>query len=129
MLKRKTKDLPLHPIPLALKWNHLSDLSPIDYDIRTPARIDLLLGVEIFTSIFLDGRCTGPRGMPSAINTCFGWVLFGKNQVSDVVDVANLTLERDVLKDMIGLTRSYRLTLVQMRKGPLLPTMEEQTSD
>ena len=117
MLKRKTKDLPLHPIPLALKWNHLSDQNPIDYDIRTPARIDLLLGAEIFTSTLFDGQCTGPRGMPSAINTCFGWVLFGKNQVSDVVDVANLTLERDVLKVMTGLTRSYAADLSADKKG------------
>ena len=43
VLKKITKDLPLHPIPFALEWDHLSDLKLADSDFRTPARIDLLL--------------------------------------------------------------------------------------
>ena len=64
VLKKITKDLPLHPIPVALKWEHLSDLKLEDSDFRTPARIDLLLGAEVFTSILCDGRRTGPQGSP-----------------------------------------------------------------
>ena len=60
VLKKITKDLPLEPIPVALKWDHLSDLKLADPDFRTPARIDLLLGAEVFTSILRDGRRTGP---------------------------------------------------------------------
>ena len=45
VLKKITKDLPLHPIPLALKWHHLSDLKIADFDFRTLARIDMLLGL------------------------------------------------------------------------------------
>ena len=82
VLKKVTKDLPLHPIPLALKWDHISDLELADPEFRTPARIDLLLGAEVFTSILRDGRRTGPRGTPSAINTCLGWVLFGKYRIA-----------------------------------------------
>ena len=80
VLKKITKDVPLEPIPTSLKSNHLSDLKLADSDFRTPARIDLLLGVEVFTSIhvLIDGRWTGPGGMPSALNMCFGWVLFMK---------------------------------------------------
>ena len=98
VLKKITRDLPLHPIPIALKWDHLSDLELADPEFRTPARIDLLLGAEVFASILRDGRRTGPRGTPSAINTCLGWVLFGKINDSDVVDVANHTLEQDESK-------------------------------
>ena len=83
----------MHPIPVALKWDHVSDLKLADFDFRTPAHIDLLLETEVFTSI-LDGQRTGPRGTSFAINTCFGWVLFGKIEGSDVVDVANFTLEQ-----------------------------------
>ena len=100
MLNKITNDLPLEPIPLALKWEHLSDLKLADPEFRTPGRVDLLLGAEVFTSILRDGRQTGPRGTPSTLNTCFGWVLFGKIGDSDVVDVANHTLEEDVLKDI-----------------------------
>ena len=51
VLKKITKDLPLHPILVALKWDHLSDLKLADSDFRTPARIDLLLGAKVFMSI------------------------------------------------------------------------------
>ena len=78
VLKKVTKDLPLQPILVALKWDHISDLKLADSDFRTPACIDLLLGAEVFMSILCDGWWTGPQGMPSVINTYFGWVLFGK---------------------------------------------------
>ena len=51
VLKKITKDLTLHPIPVALKWDHLPDLKLADSDFRTIAYIDLLLGTEVFTSI------------------------------------------------------------------------------
>ena len=76
-------------------------------DSRTLTCTDLLLEAEVFISILLDGRQTGSQGTPSAINTCFGWVLFGKIKSNDVVDVANLTLERSILKDIAGLTYYY----------------------
>ena len=98
VLKKVTKDLPLHPIPIALKWDHFSDLELADPEFRTAARIDIVLEAEVFASILRDGRRTGPRGTPSAVNTCLEWVLLGKIQDSDVVDVANYTLEQDELK-------------------------------
>ena len=62
VLKKFTKDLPLHPIPFALKWDHLSDLELVNPEFRTPARIDLLLGAEVFTIILRDGLRSGLRG-------------------------------------------------------------------
>ena len=50
--------------------------------------------------------------MPSAINTCFGWVLFGRIQDSDVVDMANLTLEQDILRELTGSRRCYAAVLM-----------------
>ena len=55
VLKKVTKDLHLHPIPLALKWDHISNLELADPEFRTPACIDLLLGAEVFASILRDG--------------------------------------------------------------------------
>ena len=60
VLKKISKDLPLHPIPVALKWDHLSDLKLADSDFRIPARIQLPLGAEVFTSILRDGQRNGP---------------------------------------------------------------------
>ena len=119
VLKKITKDLPLNPIPVTLKWDHLTDLKLADPDFRTPARIDLLLGAEVFTSVLRDGRRTGPRGTPSAINTCFGWVLFGKIGESDVVDVANLTLEQTVYTDLTSSRRSYAAVITADRNKDL----------
>ena len=119
VLKKVTRDLPLHPIPIALKWDHLSNLELADPEFRTPARIDLLLGAEVFASILRDGRRTGPRGTPSAINTCLGWVLFGKINDSDVVDVANNTLEQEESKYFTGSGRSYAAVVRAGKKNDL----------
>ena len=63
----------------------------------------MLLGAVVLTSILHDGRRIGPRGTPSAINTCFGWVLFGKIEGSNVVDVGNFTLVLDVIRELTGM--------------------------
>ena len=106
----------LHPIPISLKWDHLSDLELADPEFRTPAQIDLLPWDEVFASILRYGRRTGPRGTPSAISTCLGWVLFGKINDSDVVDVANNTLEQDESKYFTGSGRSYAAVVAAGKK-------------
>ena len=68
VLKKITKDLPLHRIPVRLKWDHLLDLKLAASNFRTLEQIDLLQGAEVFTSILCDGWRTGSRGTPSAIN-------------------------------------------------------------
>ena len=60
ILEMITKDLPLHPILVVLKWHHISGLELADSCLRTPACIDLLLGGEIFMNIVHHGRGTGP---------------------------------------------------------------------
>ena len=99
VLKKITMDLPLEPIPADIKWEHILYQKLADPDFRTPARIDLLLGAEVFTSILRDGRRTGTGGKPSALNTCFGRVLFGIIGQTDVVNVANHTLEHLMYTD------------------------------
>ena len=107
MPKKITNNLPLHSISLRLKWDLLSDLKLAYSDFRTPAHIDFLLVAEVFTSRLCDGRQTGPQDTPSTINTGLGWVLFGKIEGSDVVDMVNLIVEQDVLKELTGSRRSY----------------------
>ena len=59
-----------------------------------------------------------PQGIPSAINTCVGCVLFGKIQGNYVVEVTNLTLELKMLKDTARSTYSFTavIILLLMRK-------------
>lgn len=77
ILPRVTTNLPLKSVPLDPKWKHLSGIQLADPDFGTPGKIDLLLGVDIFISVLLNGRRLGPPGSPAALETEFGWVLVG----------------------------------------------------
>lgn len=73
-----TCDLPLHPIPCVIQWKHLTGLRLADPHFNCPGKVDLVLGVEIFTEVLRQGRQTGPPGLPVIIETEFGWVIAGK---------------------------------------------------
>ena len=77
VVPRVTCDLPVHPVAFGSTWSHLDDLSLADPDFGCPGKVDLLLGVDIFTEALLQGRRTGPSGTPVAFETVFGWVLAG----------------------------------------------------
>ena len=84
VVPRVTCDLLVAPVVLKSSWKHLSDIPLADPDFGRPARIDLLLGVDIFTSSLLFGRWIRPPGSPTAIETKFGWVLAGCIGSSDL---------------------------------------------
>ena len=77
IVPKVTCDLPLHPISLDDNWNHIAGLKLADPDFGQPGKIDLLLGIEVFTDVMLHGRRLGPPGTPIAFDTQFGWVLAG----------------------------------------------------
>lgn len=70
-----TCNLPLHPIPLNPKWDHLAHIQLADPGFGEPGKIDLLLGVEVFVEVMRHGRRLGVSGSPIALETEFGWVL------------------------------------------------------
>ena len=84
VVPKVTCDLPIHPISFNSKWNHLRDLTLADPEFGTPGRIDVLLGIDIFVEALCHGRQKGPPGSPIALETIFGWVLFG-NAESDIL--------------------------------------------
>ena len=77
VVPRVTRDLPLRPVALNPSWSHLMDLTLADPDFGNPSKVDLLLGVDVFAEIMMQGRRTGPPGSPVAFETKFGWVLAG----------------------------------------------------
>lgn len=81
VVPRVTCDLPLRPIPFDLRWNHLSNITLANPDFGNPGKVDLLLGVEVFVDVMLQGRRLGPSGSPIAFETKFGWVLAGNTDV------------------------------------------------
>ena len=103
VVPRVTCDLPLHLVPFDSKWNHLNDVRLADPSFGRPGRIDLLLGVEIFTTVLRQGRRMGPPGSPVALETEFGWVLAGNTGSSSpashaVVHHATLLSGDDILR-------------------------------
>ncbi len=56
----------------------MTGLHIADLNFGLPGRIDLLLGIDIYADVVLQGRRDGPPGSPIAFETKFGWVLAGK---------------------------------------------------
>ena len=56
----------------------MADLTLADPDFGQLGRIDLLLGVEVFSEVVRQGRQNGAPGSPSTFETDFGWVLAGE---------------------------------------------------
>ena len=78
VVPRVTCDLPVQPIHFDSQWTHLKDLKLADPDFGRPGRIDILLGIDVYTDVLLHGRRSGPPGSPIAFETMFGWVLAGR---------------------------------------------------
>ena len=77
VLPRVTSELPRCPVTFNRQWTYLSGLQLADPDFGIPRYVDILLGMDVFSSVLLHGRRTGAPGTPSAFQTCFGWVLGG----------------------------------------------------
>ena len=75
VVPRVTCDLPVHLITFSPSWTHLYDIPLADPDFGCPGRVDILLGVDVFTAALLHGRRVGPSGTPVAFETVFGWAL------------------------------------------------------
>ena len=56
----------------------MSGLQLADPEFGKPGRVDLLLGVDVFTEVMMQGRRVGTPGTPTAFETTLGWVLTGK---------------------------------------------------
>ena len=72
-----TCPLPVSTVPLNPSWYHLTGLQLADPSFGTPRIIDVLLGVDIFIAALLNGQRHSPPGLPTALETVFGWVLAG----------------------------------------------------
>ena len=80
IVPRVTCDLPVQPVHFNSQWSHLSGLHLADPDFGQPNKIDILLGVDIYADVILQGWRSGPPGTPVAFETKFGWMLAGKTE-------------------------------------------------
>ena len=100
VLPKVTCELPHHHILFDSQWNHLSDLELVDPEFGTPARIDVLLGVDVFAQVLLHGRQVGPVNSPVSIETKFGWIIacVTNGQGTEIVSHHITTMPDDIFK-------------------------------
>ena len=58
-------------------WKHLRGLELADTDFCQPARIDCILGADVYQSIILPGLRKGAAQQPVTENTSLGWIITG----------------------------------------------------
>ena len=58
VVPRVTCDLPTQPVPFNTKWSHLDNLHLADPNFGQPNKIDILLGVDIYADVLLQGGRT-----------------------------------------------------------------------
>lgn len=71
-----TAKLPSKPFR-PMKWSHLDGLNLADPEYFSPGKIDMLLGIDVYTEILKNNLIKGPPGTPCAQETSLGWILFG----------------------------------------------------
>ncbi|XP_037297855.1 uncharacterized protein LOC119190306 [Manduca sexta] len=72
-----TSKLPSSSIRPNRMWSHLDGLYLADPQYFVSSKIDLLLGIDVYTEIVKNNLVKGPPGSPSAQETSLGWILFG----------------------------------------------------
>lgn len=78
VVQRITSEMPALQLDRK-KWPHLDTLDPLaDPNFHHPSEIDLLLGVEIWSNIVVDGLEPSRNGGPTGQLTKLGWVIFGR---------------------------------------------------
>ena len=78
VVPKVTTDLPLLNAKKVRDYPHLQGLQLADPRFDTPGRIDIILGIDVWDQIELPGKILGVPSQPSAINTIFGWAIYGK---------------------------------------------------
>ena len=96
---KKITNLPLHPIPVAFKWDHLSDLKLADSDLKSPKRIYCCLGLNYSRAFFVMAGGLDLEAHHPQLILALDRYLWKECRYMYVVDVANMTLEQDEMID------------------------------
>ncbi|CAG7729883.1 unnamed protein product, partial [Allacma fusca] len=58
-------------------WHHLRGFQLADPEFFISSPIDILIGADVYPELLLNGKRTGPKGSPVAVNTTLGWIIIG----------------------------------------------------
>ena len=78
VVPKVTCDLPIHSVTSKTHWKHLTGIQLADPEFGKTGRVDLLLGIDVFIEVLMQGRRKGNPGLPTAVETTLGWVLAGE---------------------------------------------------
>ncbi|XP_023245710.1 uncharacterized protein LOC111643002 [Copidosoma floridanum] len=76
VLNELTRCLPKDRV-VSGNWPHLRGLILADPQFSEPAKVDCILGADIYPILMLEGMRRGPMGTPCAQQSVFGWLLTG----------------------------------------------------
>ncbi|XP_018395706.1 PREDICTED: uncharacterized protein LOC108774166 [Cyphomyrmex costatus] len=124
ILKSLTKYLPNQNL-LVDQWRHISDLTLADSEPMSRDPIDIIIGIDLYGMLILDGIRKGSANEPVTQNTALGWILFGPispslNRHSPALSVHHSNIEDldFVLRrfwEVEELPQSLHLTLDEIR--------------
>ena len=79
VVTKVTDNLPAQELPAVKELPHLQGLELADPRFHIPARIDLLIGAEVYPRLLMAKDCVvvGPGMVPAAYRTIFGWAICG----------------------------------------------------
>ncbi|XP_073944637.1 uncharacterized protein [Choristoneura fumiferana] len=82
VIKQVTEILPVKKLNNE-NWLQLHGLPLADPTYNNPGKIDLLLGVNVYTDILMNGVIKGKPGSPLAQQTALGWIISGGAPVEE----------------------------------------------
>ncbi|XP_050428250.1 uncharacterized protein LOC126837900 [Adelges cooleyi] len=121
ILQQITTTMPTSPLPSAVRecYKHLLLADP---KFDTPAPIDMLIGGDLFPHVMRPrGGIIHHNGLPSAINTHFGWIVCGSLQEQSTSPVHSLSVASVKLDDLM---RSF--WAIEEAATPIESITEEQ---
>lgn len=101
-----TTKLPYKSIKPREQWSYLDGLNLADPQYFVSSKIDMLLGVEVYTEIIKNNLIKGPPGSPTAQDTTLGWILFGNIGEERLRDSTILVMHHKLEVDVDNLLRN-----------------------
>ncbi|XP_027841166.2 uncharacterized protein LOC114122642 [Aphis gossypii] len=122
ILPQITAPLPTTHLPFSVR-NRYKHLLLADEHFDAPARIDVLLGADIFPVLVRShAGVEHNAGFPSALDTKIGWIIFGSFSTSNKTSLVSLTTVVDQsISDQLS-----RFWSIEEPDAPVVPTTEDQ---
>ena len=108
-------------------WEIPKNLQLADPLFYKPQKIDLLISTEIFFDLLLHGKLSLGDGMPTLVNTVFGWIVGGTHPTQLKTNSLHCNLIRESSTLDVSLERFWEIESYKQTTTPF--TIEETNSE